>query len=441
MQYTRRRFDMSTPSIEQSDPPGASNVDFFWGVRIQMRDGVRLAATIYLPKSLQKPVPCVVSLSPYIADTLHEVGLHFATNGYSFAAVDCRGRGNSDGSFHPMLQEAQDGYDVVEWLARQPYCNGKVAMRGGSYLGYVQWATAKELPPHLSTIVPVAAPYPGIDFPSRNNIGYPYVIAWLNLTAGRASQNNIFSDRRFWSQLYCDWHNSGRSFRSLNGLLNHTSPIFEEWLAHPEPDDYWDSYNPTSEQYAKMHLPILTITGSYDDDQPGALEHYQQHLLHAPAAARARHYLIIGPWDHAGTRAPKPEVGGLQMGPASLLDLTKLHLDWYDWILGEHPKPEFLKKHVAYYVMGLEQWHYAESLEEVTARRNDYFLASRFNPSDMFFSGMLLSEPDELSLVSDHYTYDPQDTYGAEAAAELRTDPGSLVDQRVMFALGGKSLF
>jgi len=94
--------------------------------------------------------------------------MFFARRGMTFAIVDVRGRGNSDGIFRPMIQEATDGYDVVEWLARQSYCNGKVGMWGGSYAGYVQWATAKELPPHLATIVPVASPYAGTDFPMRN---------------------------------------------------------------------------------------------------------------------------------------------------------------------------------------------------------------------------------------------------------------------------------
>ena len=63
---------------------------------------------------------------------------------------------------------------------------------------------------------------------------------------------------------------------------------FREWAAHPEPDAFWDRYNPTAEQYARMTLPVLTLTGSYDDDQPGALKHYQEFMQHASADAKAR---------------------------------------------------------------------------------------------------------------------------------------------------------
>jgi len=402
---------------------------------------VQLAATIYLPSNCPPATACIVSITPYVADTLHEVGVHLAKHGYVFVAVDSRGRGNSEGQFRPLIQEAADGYDVVEWLARQPYCNGKVAMRGGSYLGYVQWATAKEFPPHLKTIVPAAAPLPGVDFPMRSNIAYPYLIAWLTLTAGHTSQGNLLGDRTFWSQLYRNWHQSGRAFRCLNGLVNQPSPAFEEWLAHPRPDEYWDAYNPTAPQYANIQIPILTITGSYDDDQPGALEHHRRHIRNAGPHGHCRHYLIIGPWDHAGTRIPKLQVGGVTFGRASLLDLQQLHIDWYGWVMGELPKPRFLQKRVAYYVTGLEQWHYADSLEEVTDHSQSYFLGSDTNASDPFSSGFLTLESATGAASSDAYTYDPRNTHGPEVDAESRTDPGSLVDQSVLFALRGCALF
>ena len=109
-----------------------------------------------------------------------------------FAIVDVRGRGSSEGIFDPFMQEAKDGYDIVEWLAKQQYCNGKITMWGGSYAGYDQWATAKELPPHLKTIVPAAAAQPGVDFPMQYNIAYPYTIQWLTLTNEKTGNENLF---------------------------------------------------------------------------------------------------------------------------------------------------------------------------------------------------------------------------------------------------------
>lgn len=414
--------------------PDAANVRFQWGVKIPMRDGVRLHATVYLPKQSQSPAPCLFTLTPYIAQTHHDRGVYFAARGYPFLTVDVRGRDNSEGEFQPLIQEAHDGYDIVEWLAGQPYCDGKVSMWGGSYSGYNQWATAKEFPPHLATIVPVAAPYIGVDFPARNNIFTPYDVQWLTFTGGRTGQDRIFADGSFWTSQYRQWYEAGRALSEFDTLLGNPSDIFKEWLAHPHPDAYWDRYNPSAEQYAKLQLPILTITGSHDANQPGALLHYREHMKHASAAARASHYLVIGPWDHAGTRTPKAEFGGLTLGPASLVDLPRLHLDWYRWTMQGGPKPEFLQKNVAYYVMGAERWRYAGTLDAVTAQRRPYFISSKNGAADVLASGSLGPTPEG---GPDRYLYDPRD----RSVAEIESVPApELTDQRLIYARSGKQL-
>ncbi|HZP67511.1 MAG TPA: CocE/NonD family hydrolase, partial [Rudaea sp.] len=111
-------------------------MDFRWGVKIPLRDGVRLNATLYRPQGQAEPLPCIFTLTPYISQSYHDRGMYFAAHGYVFLTVDVRGRGNSEGEFTPLLQEAKDGHDVVEWLAQQSYCNGKITMWGGSYAGY-----------------------------------------------------------------------------------------------------------------------------------------------------------------------------------------------------------------------------------------------------------------------------------------------------------------
>src|SRR5918992_331856 len=95
-----------------------------WGEQIPMRDGIRLNATLYLPKQMLAPAPAIVTMTPYIAQTYHDRGLYFAERGLPFLIVDVRGRGNSEGEFRPNIQEAHDGHDVIEWLARQSFCNG-----------------------------------------------------------------------------------------------------------------------------------------------------------------------------------------------------------------------------------------------------------------------------------------------------------------------------
>src|SRR5947208_5556929 len=128
-------------------PAADSTVEALWGAKIPTRDSVRLNATIYRPAGAG-PLPVVFTFTPYLGDSYHARATWFARHGYVYALVDVRGRGNSEGRFEPMVNEGRDGYDVVEWLARQPWSNGKVAMWGGSYAGQDQWATAKEVPPH-----------------------------------------------------------------------------------------------------------------------------------------------------------------------------------------------------------------------------------------------------------------------------------------------------
>lgn len=110
--------------------PAEKGVDVIWGVKIPLRDGVKLNATVYKPKEMPEPLPAVFTLTPYISDTYHERGWYFAQNGYVFVLVDSRGRGNSEGEFEPFANEGRDGHNVVEWLARQPWCKGKVTMWG-----------------------------------------------------------------------------------------------------------------------------------------------------------------------------------------------------------------------------------------------------------------------------------------------------------------------
>lgn len=420
------------------EPMREADVQTRWGLRIPLRDGVELNATLYLPKDHAEPAPAILTLTPYIGQTYHDPASYFAMHGYPFLTVDVRGRGNSGGTFRPFIQEAADAFDVIEWVAQQPFCSGKVAMWGGSYGGYVQWAAAKELPPHLATIAPVASPHLGTDFPGRSNLPMPYLLQWLTLVWGRTSQDKLFWNKeRYWGGKFRELFESGLPFNTFDARLGAPSATFQEWVASATQGPYWDRHNPSAEQYARLSLPILTITGIYDGDQPGALMLYRQHMLHAGAEARENHYLIIGPWDHAGTRVPALRFCGIEVGAQSLLDLPKLHVEWYAWTMQGGPKPAFLKKHVAYYVTGADQWRYADTLDAITSRSLPLHLDCTSNPSDVFHSGSLGVE---LPVGGNPacYVYDPRDT--THAALESTIDPEHRADQRLTHALRGQQL-
>ena len=427
----------SATAAEPAKAPDAAKVEMTWGVKVPLRDGVQLNATVYRPRNQAQPAPCIFTLTPYIAQSYHDRGVYFAAHGLPFLTIDVRGRGNSGGEFRPLIQEARDGYDVVEWLAKQPYCNGKVSMWGGSYAGYGQWAAAKERPPHLATIVPVASPYAGADFPYRNNIASSYLFQWLLFTSGSASQAMIFGDSELWGSIWKRRYETGEAFATLPGVFGSDQPTLREWIAHPQIDAYYDAYGATPEQFRAIDIPILTITGSYDDDQPGAMAWYKTYMQLASPQQRARHYLIIGPWDHAGTRTPRAKVGGLEFGPDSLVDLPKLHVDWYNWTMADGPRPGFLEKPVAYYVMAAERWRYADSLEAVTAETRPYYLDSTTNAVEVLASGSLTTSGPGKGRA-DHYVYDPRDV----STAELQTtvEPSDLTSQKLVYAYDGKQL-
>ena len=408
-------LSMSMPAArslaQESGAPAAAIPDMRWGVKIPMRDGVALNATVFQPHAQKDPLPVIFTFTPYIGDSYLDRAMYFAQHGYVYALVDVRGRGNSGGSFEPFVNEAKDGYDVVEWLAKQSYCNGKVTMWGGSYAGFDQWTTLKEFPQHLATIVPAAAAHPGVDFPFEYNIFGPYIEQWLTFTSGATSNANLFGSAPFWGARTHEYYDGHLAFKEYDRIAGNPSAVFQKWVAHPIPDAYYDAMVPTPEQYKRIAFPILTITGHYDGDQPGAFTYYKRHMEYGSPDATQNHYLIIGPWDHAGTRTPRREVGGLKFGEASVLDLNKLHTEWYDWTMKSGKKPEFLKKRVAYYVVGAgaENWKYADSLESISNEKRTLYLTSNGKAESAFQSGALAEKPG-TGAGADKWTYDPLDT-------------------------------
>jgi putative CocE/NonD family hydrolase len=427
-----------TASALQKPAAEEPTIDMQWAVKIPARDGVKLNATVFTPHGQKDPLPVIFTFTPYIGDSYTDRAVYFAKHGYVYALVDVRGRGNSGGEFEPFVNEGKDGYDVVEWLAKQSYCNGKVTMWGGSYAGFDQWTVLKEFPPHLATIVPAAAAHPGVDFPFQYNIFVPYDMQWLTFTSGVTSNGSLFGNSAFWTAKAREMYMAHSAFQDFDKVVGNGSTVFQKWVKHPAADGYYDAMVPSPEQYKRMSVPILTITGHYDGDQPGAFTFYKRHMQYGTAEAKAKHFLIIGPWDHPGTRTPKAEVGGLKFGQASLVDLNKLHTEWYDWAMKGGAKPEFLKKRVAYYVVGAEEWKYADSLASISNATKTLYLGSGGGAGDVFRSGALTEENSAASTGTDSWTYDPLDT--RPGSAEPEDDGNSLTSQRAVVNLFGEGV-
>ncbi len=414
-----------------------TDVLYQWGVKIPMRDGVELNATIYRPNDWHgQQLPSIVTITPYISDRYHPDAQYFARHGYAFLVVDTRGRGNSEGNFEPMrVHDGLDGHDVVEWVAEQFWSNGKVALRGGSYGGYNQWATAKNFPPNLTTIVPIASAFPGVDFPMNYNVAYPYGIRWTTLTSGRTANGRTFGDQDFWERKFLRYHTSGMAFAELDKLVGNTGTAFAQWQQHPTQDSYWAVATPSNDEFSRINLPMLTITGYYDGDQPGAMEYYRRHMQFALRNATSRHYLLLGPWNHSGTRAPVQEFGGLKFGDAMMFDAFALDKQWYDWTMGSGSRPELLKDRVTYFVAGANEWKSAPSLGTITDQSLELRLGSDYFDHTVFRSGKL-AESQDGSVTQSRYIYDPLDT----SWAELGQGEHYLTDQAEVIRTDGSGL-
>jgi putative CocE/NonD family hydrolase len=438
------------PKSEVSPTPTpATDYDIRWAVKIPMRDKVELNATLYFPKTPEgssPKTPVVFTLTPYISDSYHSRASYFASHGYVFALVDVRGRGNSGGDFEPFAQEPKDGHDVVEWLAQQPFCDGKVAMWGGSYAGFDQWATAKENPPHLTTIVPAAAAHPPLDYPSLDNVGEAYDVQWFTFTSGKAGQQNLFGDSKFWRTKFLDAYKKHIAFKTLDSFVGNPSVSFQRILKHPMADAYYDEMVPTVDQFKKIATPILTITGQYDGDELGAMTFYRDHIANAPPEARAKHFLIIGPWDHAGTRTPTDEVAGVKFGKDAVLDLNDLHRQWYEWTMKNGAKPAFLKNQVAYYLVPAGnsgsngEWKYTDSYANLIANPKTFYFDSKNGDANGVFRSGSLSEA-KAKGGADKFVYDPLDTRRGEEVEGLESNEktGNL-DQKLPLSIGNDGL-
>ncbi|MGA9342682.1 MAG: CocE/NonD family hydrolase, partial [Rhodanobacteraceae bacterium] len=412
---------MVAPQAFAADSTNRENVSVDLHHMIPMRDGVKLAATIWRSTDQKKPVPTVLVMTPYISDETQQRAVKFAENGYAYVSVDVRGRGSSGGKFTPLYGNGPDGADVIAWLAKQPWCDGRVVTRGGSYRGMDQWQIIAQHPAHLAAAVPTAAVYPGWDYPQPKGIFMSYMAQWLAFTSGQTGQDNLFGDGKYWGSRFIDLYEANQPFSELADLAGTNRGAFLEWLDHPAYDSYWAAFNPKPSDYASIDIPILTITGYFDGDQRGALRYYHEFMANASTKAKQNFYLLMGPWDHPGTRHPQEKLGGLTFDKKSVLDIDQIHIDFFNWVLKGGKRPAILSSRVNYYVMGADTWRHAASLEDMSDHTLRLYLSSPNGPADdVFHAGDLIRSvpPDQ---PPDAFRDDP---LALQSAKELFKDSG-----------------
>jgi putative CocE/NonD family hydrolase len=333
-------------------------------VLIKTRDGATISAIVALPEPLpSERVPALLTYTIYVnPDENRKEAEEFAARGYAGVLAFVRGKYRSPDTIVPYEHDGADATAVIDWISKQPWSNGKVGMLGGSYSGFTAWAATKRRHPALKAIAVSAAAIPGQGLPMHNNVFLSANYAWaFYVTNNKTLDETLYADRDRWFKHPREWFRSGRPYRELDAVDGTPNPWLQRWLQHPAYDKYWQAMVPFEGEFARIDIPVLTITGYYDDAQISALQYFKQHVARS---RQAEHYLVIGPYDHFGTHArTKPmDLRGYALDPVAQLDSQELKLAFLDHVLLGKPKPALLKDRVNYQVMGADQWRHLGSL-------------------------------------------------------------------------------
>ncbi len=323
------------------------------------------------------PLPAILTFTIYADSSNINQAILPASKGYVGVLATSRGKGLSNDAIEPYKHEHNDVYAAIDWISKQPWNNRKVGMFGGSYNGFAQWASMKDsVHPALKTIVPCVSAAPGIDVPMENNIFYNFSYKWISYV----TENNYLynTDYQRWNNLQNTWFKSGAPYNKMDSIDGTPNPLFHEWISHPSYDSYWQSMIPYKDEFAHIDIPILSITGYYDDGQRGAMYYYNQHLKYNP---HSEHYLLIGPYDHWGAQTtPGANLRGYQLDKAAQMDIqNQLIFDWFDYILKGKEKPEILKDKVNFQVMGTNKWMHQPSVSAMSNETCTFYLGNQIS--------------------------------------------------------------
>ncbi|HXW84534.1 MAG TPA: CocE/NonD family hydrolase [Candidatus Binataceae bacterium] len=389
-------------------------------IEIPMRDGCVLRADLFRPDTPER-LPVLLNRTPYnkLAPMVFGMTLdatRAALAGYNVLIQDCRGRFASDGKWDCFTVEARDGYDTIEWAARQPWSDGKVGTYGPSYMGATQWLAATGAPPSLKAMAPSVTA-------SDYHDGWTYQggafelffnVSW---TMGALAPATLMREREKNPGLGAELGNVVGSIDSMLEKMKHVplleypmfragAPYFFDWLAHPGYDSYWRALS-IEEHHPKINVPALNIGGWYDIFQRGTVRNYAgMRARGGSESARANQQLFVGPWNHAVPFANL--VGDVDFGYRSnpiSSDVDGTQLRFFDrWLKGKSAADA----PVRIYVMGINQWREEKEWPIPGVEYRRYFLHSRGRANSSAGDGALALEPPS-SEPPDHFLYNPAD--------------------------------
>ena len=387
-----------------TDPGSRTKTIVERNVMVPMRDGVKLATDIYRPAAAGQ-YPVVLTRLPYGTDQVlfKEMSALFTRRGYIFIAQDTRGEFDSEGDWFPIIPEFDDGHDTVAWIAKQPWCSGKIGMWGGSYFGYTQLEAAPDNP-DLTCMVPFVTTGNMHKIIFRNGaLELVSLEGWMTMERNgqlkRAGQPanlkpNLtgYFNEPMRDALPLDFENIRKDPKVIAA-----GP--EAWLHHPGdteklPPLYFNDL------YAKVSAPSLLVAGWYDIFLGPQLDDFVNlRRLGQGEAKKTR--IIIGPWVH-GIPSSKEE------GPLTGLKLFgSSFMDWYDYWLKGIPNGAADEAPVKIFVMGENVWRDEQEWPLARAVATEYFLHGGGRANTDAGDGRLGLEPPK-DEPADAYDYDPK---------------------------------
>lgn len=343
----------------QALPPAPSHER---DVAVPMRDGVELRADILRP-SPDGRFPTLVYRTPY---GKHEALEEYTTfsravrRGYAVVVQDVRGRYASAGEFRPYEHEGRDGYDTIEWAARQPWSNGRVGTFGLSYPGAVQWLAAVENPPHLAAMVPA------MTFSTPQNFFYSggvWDLSWIEwIWRNIAPDARVRRQRagRPGSASAPAWSDVGAKMLATLPLdrieeLRDVAPYYNDWLHHPPDDPFW-RFAELRDKYGRTNAAVLNLSGWNDDNYgpEGAITNYLG-LVESRRGKPARTALLLGPWVHGVDATARTKFGERDFGSAAVIDYDEVVLGWMDRYVRDDRRVSPIEG-ARYFVMGDDRW-------------------------------------------------------------------------------------
>ncbi len=395
-------------------------------VMVPMADGTRLAMDVYRPDAPGK-FPALVERTPYDKTKSSEiqVGAHtfFAERGYVFLVQDTRGRFASEGTFYPFLDDGwlgnRDGYDTVQWIAQQPWSDGKVGVLGGSYTGQTAYMIAPTQPPALQALFVRESAADLVDHWVYRGGAFElgFIATWSTRTFGpdivaRSFPNDADAKRRLDAAIASQekdlWHLPLPTYPPLRWAPGWQ--YFYDWIDHDRDGPFWWQQS-VRRNHERFQVPVAHLGGWYDIFLKGTIENFQGLQKNAGTAlARDNQKLVIGPWVHGPANVGKVEVGELKFPGADEVDLNRTRLKWFDYWLKGIDSGVTREPPILIYVMGANQWRTENEWPPARARLSPYYLrAGPAGSSATLYDGRLSVEPPSGAEGPAGYTYDPLD--------------------------------